>query len=616
MKRSDGPKMKGSAPGYSGGILSVDLARRTHRVSPLPSELIERFIGGKGFGIKILYDELTPGCDPLSPGNIIVLAVGPMTGTLVPTSSRIVLATRSPLTGIWLDTNCGGTFGPELKRTGFDVVKITGKADSPVYLVIDDGEVRLEEAAPVWGKDAIQTNRWIKEAEGNDFRIACIGQAGEKRIPMAAVIAEGRAFGRGGSGAVMGSKNLKAIAVRGSAGIRVHDHDEFLRENREAFNEILINPDTGGTRPLYGTPAIYSHVREAGALPIRNFQGGGYPRMEKVDEEAVLRELIEARYSCFGCPIGCGKLSVAKKGIFKGKRIDGPEYENLWSFGAQCGNTDLSAVLEAEYLCDSYGLDSISSGNAIGFTMECFEKGLLDDSEIGFSAGFGDAKAMIELLHMIGKGEGIGELLGQGVRRAARKIGAGSEDFAMHVKGLELPAFDPRAVFGMGLAYATGDRGGCHLRSWTVGQEILESRDRIDPFSTEYKAELVATQQDWFSVLNSVGICFFATFALGPNQIAGLLYALTGVESFSSVEKLMRIGERIYTLTRLFNLREGITGSDDSLPPRLLREPMPEGPAEGKTVPLAAMLSEYYRLRGWDEEGRPAHSKLVELGLE
>jgi len=603
-------------PGYAGRILTIDLTNRTHRIEELPQALIENYLGAKGFGAKILYDQLPPNCDPLSPENIIIFATGPLTGTLAPASSRSVIITKSPLTGIWLDTNCGGTFGPELKAAGYDLVKITGKADKPVYILINNNQIHIKDCSHLWGTDALSTNTWIKNKHGKEYKAASIGEAGEKQVLMAAVIAEDRAYGRGGAGAVLGSKNLKAIAVSGSNPIEIHNYHEFMIANREAKNEIAINPDTGGSRPKYGTSSIYSYIREGGALPVKNFQGGTYPGAETIDEHYLAKEIYDKDRSCFACPIACSKYSTVKTGKYKDKFVEGPEYENVWSFGAQCGNSDMGAVVHAEYLCDYYGIDSISAGNAIGFAMECYEKGLIKKEQIDFNLSFGNDEAIINLIHLIGKKEGFGKILGQGVKRASKEIGPESQHFAMHVKGLELPAYDPRGAFGMGLAYATSDRGGCHLSAFPVKTELLSSNQRIDPLSSEFKAELVKNEQDWFTVIDSLGICLFAIFALGPNQITDLLYTLTGQNNFSSAQKLIKIGERINNLTRLFNLREGITAADDNLPPRLIKEALKEGHSKGHTVPLAEMLAEYYLIRGWDRQGRPTPEKLQELELK
>lgn len=602
-------------PGYAGHILKVDLSAGKYEITDLPKKMVEEYIGGKGFAARVLFDELPAGCDPLSPENMLVLACGPLTGTLAPTGCRSIMATKSPLTGIWSDSNCGGTFGPELKAAGFDMVIIKGAAEIPVKLIITDHLIEILAATDLWGKDTFSATEQLKKMHGEDYKVACIGQAGEKQVLFSSVQAEGRSFGRGGSGAVWGSKKLKAISVKGTGSLEIADYAEFIKESKEAYNEMAINSDTGGARPKFGTSSIYSFVKEAGVLPINNFQGGSYPGNEDINEHKLKEELFEEDRACFACPIACSKYSLVKKGPYQGKFVEGPEFENFWSFGAQCGNSELGSIAYAEYLADYYGLDAISAGNAIGFVMECFEKNIIKEEDLGFEASFGNHEAIIKIIRLIGEQEGFGRIIGRGVRLAAEHCGGGSRDFAMHVKGLELPAYDPRGAVGMGLAYATSDRGGCHLRAWTIGAEVLSHMGRIDPREAEFKAELVKTDQDWFSVVNSLGVCLFSIYALGHNQLTDLVYALTGISSFSAANKLLFIGERINNLIRLFNIREGITCADDTLPSRLLYETHRSGPAKGVNVPLKEMLNQYYLIRGWDESGSPTKANLIRLGL-
>ena len=602
--------------GYTGKMLRVNLTQQGHSVETLSEEIIKQYLGGKGISAFLLYNELPPGCDPLGPDNLLVFANGPLTGTLAPASARVTVCTKSPLTGGWLDSNCGGFWGPELKYAGYDVLVIGGCSDKPCILVIEDGKTTIKPALELQGFDCEKTEKVLKTKYGDDYRIACIGPAGEKKIPLAAIIAEGRAFGRGGAGAVMGSKNLKAIVVRGHGSISIARYDSFVQANKEALNEISISPDTGGSRPKYGTNSILSAMNYLGIHPVKNFQGMHWDGAPQLNEDVLADKYYKKHKACFACPIRCSKVSKVDSGKYQGSVVEGPEYENVWSFGAQCGNADPGAVIEAERLCDLYGLDSISTGNTIGFAMECYERGLITEQQVGFPLNFGDDNAMIKLVHLIGKNEGFGQVIGQGVKLAADIIGGNAVDFAMHVKGMELPAYDPRAVYGMGLAYATSDRGGCHLRAWPVGAETLQTKGRLDPLSTEYKADLVKSQQDWSAVIDSIGLCLFATFALTPRQVALLLAGLTGISELESGDYLTNIGERIYNLTRLFNIREGFGKKDDSLPGRLLNEPMPSGPAKGHTVDLAPMLEEYYYIRGWDEQGMPTEEKLASMGLK
>jgi len=599
--------------GYTGKILDVDLTPAVVSEAELDRSLAEGYMGGKGFGAKILYDQLPPRCEPLSADNILVFATGPLTGTLAPSSGRFEVCTKSPATGLWLDSNCGGYFGPELKFAGYDMVIIRGQAATPMLLVIDDNQFELKPAADLWGVDAITTHRRIKETFGKEYKVACIGPAGENGVLFAGILSEYRALGRGGAGAVMGSKNLKAIAVRGSGSIPVADPDVFMKTCRESFNELANSPDTGGGRQKYGTNVILSLMDEVGLHPVRNFQKGQFEGAAEVNEDAIEAHYVRNK-ACFGCPIYCSKIAEVKEGKYKGSFTEGPEYENVWSFGANCENVDVGAIIQAEYLCDYYGLDGITAGNVIGFLMECVEKGKLTESDIGFPLAFGNDESIINAIHLIGKAEGPGKLWGQGVKKLADQID-GAQDWAMHVKGLELPAYDPRGSVGMALAYATSDRGGCHLRSWPVGDELLATQGRMDLVSTEFKAELVKTQQDLFGMVNCSGMCLFATFAVNLKQITPFLRSVTGLAVYSSSEEVMKIGERVNNLVRLFNIREGLTRDLDTLPKRFFNEPLGEGPNRGRIVELDQLMDEYYSVRGWDRDGVPGAQKLAELGL-
>jgi aldehyde:ferredoxin oxidoreductase len=600
--------------GYTGKILDVNLTSATIAEAELDRTLAEDYMGGKGFGARILYDQLAPHCDPLSPENILVFATGPLTGTLAPSSGRFEVCTKSPATGLWLDANCGGFFGPELKFAGYDMVIVRGKAVSPVMLVIEDNRFQLKPADDLWGVDTITTHQQIKDTLGKEFRVACIGEAGEKGVLFAGIISEYRALGRGGAGAVMGSKNLKAIAVRGTQGIDIHAPDHFMTTCREAFNELANSPDTGGGRQKYGTNLILSLMDETGIHPVRNFQKGKFAGASQVNEEAIEKYYVRNK-ACFGCPIYCSKIAEVKEGKYKGSFTEGPEYENVWAFGANCENVDIGAIIQAEYLCDYYGLDGITTGNVIGFLMECIEKGLLSETDTGFPMNFGNDDSIIQAVHLIGQGKGPGKLWGQGVKKIGEQI-KGTRHFAMHVKGLELPAYDPRGSTGMALAYATSDRGGCHLRSWPIGDELLATEDRMDLSSMEFKAELVKTQQDLFCMVNCSGMCLFATFAVNLKQITPFLHSATGTEAFGSSDEVMKIGERVNNLVRLFNIREGLTKDLDTLPKRFFSEPLKEGPCRDRVVELDQLIEEYYLVRGWDESGVPEKDKLKELGID
>ncbi|MHA2141621.1 MAG: aldehyde ferredoxin oxidoreductase family protein [Candidatus Thorarchaeota archaeon] len=600
--------------GYIGKLLDVDLSSGVITEQELGKELVEGYMGGKGFGAKILYDQLPPKCDPLSPENILVFATGPLTGTFTPASGRFEVCTKSPATGLWLDANCGGFFGPELKQAGYDGVIVRGRTEHPVMLVIEDSSFELRTVLDLWGKDVLSTHQLVKEQLGNDFRVTCIGPAGEKGVRYASIISEYRALGRGGAGAVMGSKNLKAIAVKGTRTISVNNPTRFMKTCREAFNELAIHPDTGGGRQKYGTNVILSLMEEVGIHPVRNFQKAKFDGSDLVNEDTIF-DLYVRNKACFGCPIYCSKIAEVKDGEYKGSYTEGPEYENVWAFGANCENANLGSIVKAEYLCDYYGLDGISTGGVVGFLMECVEKGILTESDIGFSMNFGDDESIIQAIHLIGKREGPGELWGEGVRRIAQEV-EGAQDFAMHVKGLELPAYDPRGSTGMALAYATSDRGGCHLRSWPIGDEMLTTENRLDFMAMELKPELVKTQQDLFCLINSIGMCLFATFALNLKQITSFMHEVTGIETFASSHELMKIGERVNNLVRLFNIREGLTKELDTLPERFFKETLKEGHSRGRVVELEQLMKEYYSVRGWNPDGIPTKEKLEELEIK
>jgi aldehyde:ferredoxin oxidoreductase len=598
--------------GYQGRVLDVDLTTGRIITSALSRDMAESYLGGKGFGARVIFDQVPAGCDPLSPENILVFATGPLTGTLTPTSGRMEVCTKSPLTGLWLDSNCGGSFGPEIKLAGYDHLIIRGRASEPSLLVIEDDAVSILSALEIWGLNTFETHDWVRKIYGSTAKSACIGTAGEKCVLLACIMSEQRSFGRGGAGAVMGSKNLKAIVAKGTGEIAVHDRESFMRLCRESFNEVYNSPDTGGMRPRYGTNAIISLMDMAGIHPVRNFQNNVFRGAEDIDEDTIA-ELFDRNRACFNCPIYCSKIASVKKGKYKGAVTEGPEYENTWAFGAQCDNTDLGAIVKAEYLCDLYGLDAISCGVVIGFLMECNEKVLGADTDVDLTLKFGSDDDIIKAIHLIGAREGSGEFWGQGVRCLSKMI-PGSRQFAIHVKGMELPAYDPRGSTGMALAYATSDRGGCHLRSWPIGAEFMNTDQRMDPQSTEFKAEYVKSEQDLHAIINCLGICLFAVSSVGIRQLTPLLHAVCGLKGLEMTENLLEIGERVNNLTRLFNIREGLTMADDSLPERF-ESPVVDGPLKGATADISQMLKDYYMLRGWDVEGVPTEKKLMELGL-
>lgn len=599
--------------GYAGKILEVNLSTGNVDRVDLDRDIAEKYIGGKGFGIHTLFHRLPTGCDPLSPDNILVFATGPLTGSAAPASGRLELCTKSPATGLWLDSNAGGSLGPELKYAGFDALVISGASETPVLLLIEDNDVSLVPADEYWGIDTLETHKKIKGQYSSDHRVACIGPSGELLSPLASVQTEYRSFGRGGAGAVMGSKKLKAVVVSGSGGLNTADSNEFSRMVRESTNELGNSPDTGAAKPEFGTNVILSLMDHTGIHPTMNFQRSTLD--DKPIDEHDVRKFFKRNRACFSCTIRCSKIARVEEGPFKGAFTEGPEYETVWSFGAQCGNTDVASIIEAEHLCDAYGLDGISVGNVVGFLMDCFDKGLLTtDDTNGLELKWGDSEAMVAAVKLIGRREGPGEVWSRGVRYLEETI-PGAQGFGAQVKGLELPAYDPRASKGMALAYATSDRGGCHLRSWPIGDEIMNMTNPLGLHTIEFKPEVVKNQQDLFCLVNSSGLCLFAAFTLTLEQIAPLFASLTGIESFAEAGNLLAAGERINNLVRLFNLREGLTADDDSLPERFSTEALPDGPCQGETVDVSQMLQTYYKLRGWTEDGKPTREQLEKLDL-
>ena len=599
--------------GYAGKVLEVDLSSGRVDCRELEKEVAENYIGGKGFGIHTLFNRMAAGCDPLSPENILVFATGPLTGSVAPASGRMEVCTKSPATGLWLDSNAGGSLGPEFKYAGYDALIITGAADSPVIILIEDGTVSIVPAPDYWGLDTIETHKKIKDTYSNEHRVACIGPSGENLSPLAGILTEYRSFGRGGAGAVMGSKKLKAVVVNGTGYLNTAEYKEFSRMVREATNELSNAPDTGSAKPEFGTNVILSLMDHTGIHPNMNFNRSTLD-VKPVDEFEVQR-FYERHRACFSCTIRCSKISRVKEGPLKGAFTEGPEYETVWSFGGQCGNNDIPTIIEAEHLCDAYGLDAVSVGNVVGFLMDCYTRGLIGPEDTnGLELTWGNHEAILEVVRLIGMNEGPGSTWALGVKRLEEII-PGAQGLGAHVKGMELPAYDPRASKGMALAYATSDRGGCHLRSWPIGEEIMNTSSPLGLHTVEFKPEIVKSQQDYYCLVNCSGLCLFAAFTLSLEQIAPLFASLTGIESFGSGEHLLQAGERVNNLVRLFNLREGLTPDQDSLPERFKTQPLPDGPCKGATVDVSEMVQTYYKVRGWTADGKPTRELLKKLDL-
>lgn len=599
--------------GFVGTLIRVNLTEGTVKKEALNLEDARAYLGGRGLGTKIMMDEVDPKVDAFSPDNKLIFMTGPLTGTFASSSGRYEVIAKAPLTGTIGASNSGGHFGPELKYAGYDGIIFEGKSKKPVYLWIDDDHVELRDAAHLWGKNVFDTTDQLMTETSEDARVACIGPAGEKMVLFATVMNDKhRAAGRSGLGAVMGSKHLKAVAVRGTKSIRVADPDAFLEKCTDARKKLKEDPVAGVGLPTYGTNVLVNILNQSGGLPTRNWRDGAY--FEDADQtggESLTEKFLVRNKGCFGCSIGCGRITRVAEGKFKGFG-EGPEYEAAWAYGADCGVKDLAAICRANFICNELGLDPITMGSTIACAMEMSEKGILSEEEVGRKLSFGDAEAIVELTRMTGLREGFGDKLAEGSYRMAS--GFGHPELSMTVKKQEMPAYDGRCLQGMGLEYATSNRGACHVRGYLTSPEILGYPEKLDPLVTTDKASWLKIFQDLTAVIDSAGICLFTTFGLGLPEISAMLKTALGLDCTD--EEMLQKGERIWNLERLFNLEAGFTKADDTLPSRLLNEPLPSGPAKGRVAELDVMLSEYYQVRGWDSEGAPEDGKLKELSIK
>ncbi len=597
--------------GWVGKILRVDLTSGSLKTEDLNPALARHYVGARGLGTKILYDEMDPTADALGPENKLLFVTGPLTGTGAISSGRYNVVTKSPLTGAIAASNSGGYFGPELKYAGFDLIILEGKAAAPVYLYVENGRAELRKAAHLWGRTTSETEDTIRAETDPDACVACIGPAGEKMVLFAGVINDKtRAAGRSGVGAVMGSKNLKAVAVRGTGSIKVADRDGFRAAMVKTLDMAKAAPVTSSGLPTYGTAVLVNVINAHGAFPTRNFQTGTMPTADKISGETLASTLLVRKKACLGCPMSCGRPTEIKSGPYRGKG-EGPEYEAIWAMGGSCGVDNLEAVTKANYICNELGFDPISFGATLACAMELAQRGALPADLTDLPLEFGNADTLVEAARLTGLREGIGDLLAEGSFRLASRFG--HPELSMSSKKQEYPAYDPRGIQGMALQYATSNRGGCHVRGYMVSPEILGVPEKLDPFVTEGKASWTKAFQDLTALVDSSGICLFTTFAIGGPEVAEMLTTATGVKY--TTEQWVQAGERIWNLERLFNLKAGFTAKDDTLAPRLLKEPLPEGAPKGRVAELAAMLPEYYRLRGWDEDGVPTAETKERLAL-
>ncbi|MBI4081166.1 MAG: aldehyde ferredoxin oxidoreductase family protein [Candidatus Lambdaproteobacteria bacterium] len=608
-------------------ILRVNLSEGKVASEPLKMEWAKKFLGQRGLATKYFVEEVDAKVDPLSPANKLIFATGPLTGTAASTGGRYSVITKGPLTGAIACSNSGGYFGAELKMAGWDMIILEGKSPQPVVLIIENEQARLAPAGDLWGKTVWEVDGLLKQrCQSPDMKVSCIGKAGESQVLYAAVVNDlHRAAGRSGVGAVMGSKNLKAIGVRGTLGVgNVHDFGKFMQAVNAGKKVLRENAITGQGLPTYGTNVLMNVINQSGALPTRNFRDVQFEGAGKISGEAMRakrpdgKSNLVANQACFGCTIACGRVSKIDENHFTVKNrpeywkaSGGLEYENAWSLGADTGVDDLDTLTFTNFLCNEHGMDPISFGATVAAAMELYAMGVIGEKDVGFPLAFGSAEALVKAAEITGKGEGFGKVLGLGSKRMCDKYK--HPELSMTVKGQEFPAYDPRGIQGMGLAYATSNRGACHLRGYTVASEIFGIPVKSDPLQTDGKPELVKAFQDATAVVDSSGLCLFTTFAWTLNEIQPQIEGACG-PGFSQ-EELLALGERVWNLERLFNAKAGLTAKDDTLPKRLLDEAAKTGPATGKTNGLAKMMPMYYEIRGWNAEGVPRAETLKRLGL-
>ena len=619
--------------GYAGAILRVDLRNATVRKESLPESLVEDFIGGRGFVAKMLYDELPSGIGAFDPENMLIAATGPLTGHFLPASGKTHFGTKSPATGGYADSNMGGHFGPQMKYAGYDVLVITGKAERPSYLFIDDDRVEIRPAAEYWGQGSLTAEKNFKDHLGDDYQIITIGPAGENLVRYACISHDfGRQAGRTGVGAVMGSKHLKAIAVKGTGGIPVADLKEAYAKGKEAYRKVKAKPGFEGWTPE-GTAGITNWTNEVGVFPTRNFQTSYAEHHKDINGKAVLERLKITDKGCFGCPTPCGKYGHTQTSLGSAY-VEGPEYETIALFGGNCVLKTIEEVAYANYLCDELGIDTISAGVVIGWAIECFQKGILTRDEIGRAIDFSDLDSVVYLLNKIAWREGIGDLLAAGVKMAAEKTGKGSERFAIHVKGLEWSGYECRNAPSMMLAYMTADVGAHHNRAWVLGHDVAGAwtsvhdliasggGDEAQPKAivSDRSVDYVIDSQHTRSLFDALGNCRLQMMELGfeEEHYAELYSLITG--RTKSWQDLLKISERIWQLTRAFSVREiPDFGRHLDLPPaRLTEEPIADGPNQGHVMPKEAinkLLTWYYTARGWNESGIPTRETLISAGL-
>ncbi len=616
--------------GYAGNILRVDLTAGTTEVQPLSKEQVRDYVGGRGLAARILYDEVAPGTDPLGPDNLFILATGPLAGSRIAGSTRHITACKSPLTGGWGEANAAGRFGPMMKAAGFDAIVVKGQSEKPVYLYVTEGRAELRDASALWGQFIADARETILQQTHSQAEVAVIGPAGEEQCKFACVISENnRAAGRSGTGAVMGSKGLKAVAVFGEEKLRVHDPERLAQLRKEITQMCKEHPACQGFRQNGTAGGIGPH-NAMGMYPAYNFKDGVSDEIDKVTGETMTSTILSRRDSCQGCPVACRRVVTIADGPFAvDSRYGGPEFETIGSLGTCVGIYDLKAIAKTNELCNKFGVDTINTGLAIAWAMECFERGIFTKEDTGgLELTWGNVDVVLKLIEDISFRRGLGALLAEGLKAASEKVGQGSEDFALQVKNQAFPVHMPRGKVGQGLSFATSNRGACHTQGMhDTNLEAGKTMPDIgftDKFkglsrtSTEHKGEAIALAQDLRAIQDSLIICRFTSWDYGPTPPAMLAEALTAItgEEFTSKD-FMEIGARVFNLCRMFNVREGFDRQQDSLPARMA-EKLPRGATSDSVITqqdLDRMLDEYYQFRGWSSRGIPTPQRLAQLGL-
>ncbi|MBK8420038.1 aldehyde ferredoxin oxidoreductase family protein [Candidatus Villigracilis saccharophilus] len=598
-------------------ILRVNLTTKKVTQEDVDPKIARDYLGGRGWAIHYLYKEMDPMADPLSPENKLIFATGPLTATPAPTGNRYMVVTKSPLTGALAHSNSGGEFPTWMKRTGFDMYIFEGKSSEPVYLFVNEDQIEVRSAAHVWGKDTHETTDILKAETSADARVACIGPAGENLALMAAIMNDKhRAAARSGVGAVMGSKNLKAVVAMGNKNPPLFDPEGMRALSVDTSKNVGADVKKGSNMRIYGTSYVPQVTNTLGILPTRNFLQGTFEHVNNIDGDALKNQYLIRHTPCYRCPLSCGRLTEVPDGKYKGKG-EGPEYETISSLGTGCGVSDLAALLKANYLCNEYGMDTITTGMTIAAAMEMYEKGYISEEIIGMPLKFGDHDAMIAMIKLMAYREGFGNDLAMGSYRLAEKYG--HPEIAVTTRKQEFPGYDPRGSQGMGLLYATSNKGASHMEGDVAYEEVFGVPVKENPLTTEGKPELVKHFEDSFALMDSSGLCVFVAIRYAfnkdrmilPERLAEMMNLSTGANY--TPQEALKAAERVYNLERMFLLKAGST--EDTLPHRMLHEPLPDGPAKGMVVELDKMLPEFYKLRGWDEKGVPTKEKLEELGL-